>query len=664
MLGYQCPGFQQTLRWSTKYERPQKTTSADTTSSQSNEVDTLQYQGQPNDDKLSFRTNRETDISSVSDTSCNGLNVAVSTSPPWPPDFPIRVQSTALDPSVCLDSSDTWGKTSFPIEPDFLEAYEEYQEDAPLSPRILQAPIDLPTMLIEHWFGHICPLWSTYDSEISYNRQLAWSSWSTSRAVFYTIQTMSAARLSVSTPRLWGIEAALRSQAVAAIDEAIYLARRSQSPKVQPDLVYAVFTLGNSLDCTLASRSEYRWLESARELLSIWGVELPTSNVPLHAYFCQALGYWEMLMAAAGRGSIPARLEKRRQSYNVRLWQAMGISGCNANAVPIESLPCDLGQSLLGTRPNSWSGISNEVVDVSGQVLALCYNVSHQRKNTAGFTTLLACEILSNFSLAHDLQRELLAMDFETLVLMDEIQGFPVQTQDDNTPIAHLVQTAEAYRQAALLQLHLAFSDLERVPRGAPQGLTGRLPAEAIDNISEHRASRREYLLSLTLDLVATLEQIPPQSGSRSIHLILYLSAATGLKFEVLFQSGDISDGNGEGAGRLSSGTTWGSLGMDPFSSGLPTLNVPEITSPSTFDIRDTTDTVIPRSTLETSRARDLVLTRLSSLQQTLPHRRMDDTLQFVKAIWEEYDSRNADSSSIVHWLDMMRKKGLVVTLW
>lgn len=638
------------MRWSTKYERPQKTTpSADTTSSQLNEVDTLQSQGQP-----------------VSDTSCNGLNVAVSTSPLWPPAFPIRLQSTALDPSVCLDSSDTWDKTYFPIEPGFLEAYEaQYQVDAPLSPRILQAPTDLPTMLIEHWFGHICPLWSTYDSEISYNRQLAWSSWSTSRAVFYTIQTMSAARLSVSTPQLWGIEAALRSQAVAAIDEAIYLARSSQSPKVQPDLVYAVFTLGNSWDCTLPTRSEYHWLESARELLSIWGVELPTSDVPLHAYFYQALSYWEMLMAAAGRGSIPARLEKKRQPYNVRLWQAMGVSGCNANAVPIGPLPCDLEQSLLGTRPNSWSGISNEVVDVSGQVLALCYNVTRQRKNTAGFTTLMAGEILCNLSLAHDLQRELLAMDFETLVLMDEIQGFPVQTQDDNTPIAHLVQTAEAYRQAALLQLHLAFSDLERVPRGAPQYLTGRLPAEAIDNISEHRASRREYLLSLTLDLVAILEQIPPQSGSRSIHLILYLSAATGLKFEVPFKSGDISNGNGElGAGRLSSDSMWDSLGMNPFSPGLPTLDIPEITDPSTFDIRDTTDTVIPRSTLETSRARDLVLTRLSSLQQTLPHRRMDETLQFVKAIWEEYDSWKADSSSIVHWLDAMREKGLVITLW
>ncbi|KAJ9490566.1 hypothetical protein VN97_g2692 [Penicillium thymicola] len=476
---------------------------------------------------------------------------------------------------------------------------------------------------------------------------------------------MSAARLSVSTPQLWGIETALRSQAVAAVDEAIYLARSSQSPKVQPDLVYAVFTLGNSWDCTLPTRSEYPWLESARELLSIWGVELPTSDVPLHAYFCQALSYWEMLMAAAGRGSIPARLEEKRQPYNVRLWQAMGVSGCNANAVPIESLPCDLGQSLLGTRPNSWSGISNEVVDVSGQVLALCHNVSRQIKNTAGFATLLAGEILCNLSLAHDLQRELLAMDFETLVLMDEIQGFPVQTQDDNTPIAHLVQTAEAYRQAALLQLHLAFSDLERVPRGAYQCLRGRLPAETIDNITEYQPSRAQYLLLLTLDLVATLEQIPPQSGSRSIHLILYLSAATGLKFEVPFKSGDISNGNGElGAGQLSSDSMWDSLGMNPFLPSLPTLDISEITHPSTFDIRDTTDTVIPRSTLETIRARDLVLTRLSSLQQTLPHRRMDETLQFVKAIWEEYDSRKADSSSIVHWLDVMREKGLVITLW
>mgnify|MGYP006876448334 FL=1 len=116
--------------------------------------------------------------------------------------------------------------------------------------------------------------------------------------------------------------------------------------------------------------------------------------------------------------------------------------------------------------------------------------------------------------------------------------------------------------------------------------------------------------------------------------------------------------------GRLFSDSMWDSLGMNPFSPGLPTLNIPEITDPSTFDIGVTTDTVNPRSTLEISRARDLVFTRLSSLQQTLPHRRMDGTLQFVIAIWEEYDSRKADSSSIVHWLDVMREKGLVITLW
>lgn len=63
-------------------------------------------------------------------------------------------------------------------------------------------------------------------------------------------------------------------------------------------------------------------------------------------------------------------------------------------------------------------------------------------------------------ALAHELQSELLQMDLDGLISREEASGFPVQTRDANTPVSHLSQSAEAYRLAALLQLHLTFNDL------------------------------------------------------------------------------------------------------------------------------------------------------------------------------------------------------------
>ncbi|KAE8416731.1 hypothetical protein BDV36DRAFT_296736 [Aspergillus pseudocaelatus] len=142
----------------------------------------------------------------------------------------------------------------------------------------------------------------------------------------------------------------------------------------------------------------------------------------------------------------------------------------------------------------------------------------------------LACDIF----LACDLRTELLAMDFSTLMLMEETQGLPVQTRDDNTPIFHPLQTAEAYRQAALLQLHLTFNGLFMIPeeRHGDFIITDALPNDKIGDTVVNEQSRAEFLLTLALQLVAILEQIPADSGSKSNHHMLYVSAAAVLRFD------------------------------------------------------------------------------------------------------------------------------------
>ncbi|KAH7268184.1 fungal-specific transcription factor domain-containing protein [Fusarium solani] len=418
----------------------------------------------------------------------------------------------------------------------------------------------MPTALVEHWFRYICPTRSTFDSETNYNRRLACNTWSTSEAVFYTLQAMSA---EYSMPHL---SKDLRAQAVAAVDQEMNRIRSVQTTMVTVDLVFAVFKLGTSLSGT-PDTGEHSWSDLAHELLTVWGMQMSAADVLLHAYFCQALTYWEMVLAAIGGGSIPRRVDRKRWKYETSARRDMQLLDGDLGTPGPSPLPYDPGLNLLGTRPNSWCGISNEVIDLFGQVLALCR--TKVRGNLSSAT-----DALYDTYLAHEFQRELLAMDFDTLVLMDEVNGYFIETRDDKTPISHLLQTAEAYRQAALLQLHLAFNHL-----------------------SVDTTPRAEFLLRLVLRLLETLEQIPLDSGSRTIHPMLYLSAAAGLRH------------------------------LEPSAStGVCTLQV------------------------GISRAIRLVSTRFESL----PSHASGGTLQFVKSVWRQYKSNR----SWVYWKDVLEEFG------
>ena len=65
---------------------------------------------------------------------------------------------------------------------------------------ILPNPVDISTTLIEYWFTHVCQMWSTFDSDVNYNRQVATVNCTTSEVVFYALQSMSAACLLEITP--------------------------------------------------------------------------------------------------------------------------------------------------------------------------------------------------------------------------------------------------------------------------------------------------------------------------------------------------------------------------------------------------------------------------------------------------------------------------------
>lgn len=376
-----------------------------------------------------------------------------------------------------------------------------------------------------------------------------------------------------------------------------------------------------------------------------------------------------MLVAAVGQGSIADSVDMKRRLKRHQLGQQVlwplddWIHGMDNPAAAASSY--DTYQDLLGTRPNSWCGISNEVIHVFGQVLALCRSVVYLEQEDSSPP--------SDILIALELQRDLLAMDFDALVLMEEAQGFAVETRDINTPVSHLVWTAEAFRQAALLQLDLTFKNLGRITEEPPVSqeflLAGVLPNGTAGDTSSEEQRRGEMLLRSTLRLVRVLEQIPADSGSRSIHPMLHLSAAAGLRF---ITGVDSQDSAYPATGNLGQGN-------DPLgfllseNSAIPMTTSPLFnTVPSELDMLNVgfqsmtgsaAHVINPQSTFEIVKARQFVWTRLQNLQQSLPHGASNSMSHLVKNIWLEFDQWQPGDAE-VHWLKVWRKCGLGFTLW
>ncbi|SCO87492.1 uncharacterized protein FRV6_11619 [Fusarium oxysporum] len=213
----------------------------------------------------------------------------------------------------------------------------------------------------------------------------------------------------------------------------------------------------------------------------------------LHAYFCQDLAYWEMLLALADRGSNPSNVDKRRRKYQDRRRRAMLPEDDTFGTTSSEHSSISSSLKPLGTLPNSWCGISNEVIEIFGRLLALYRSACDYNQDQTTIGLKIASKALCDIAVARELEIELLSVDFKTIVLLEEPQDFYVDTRDDNTPVSHLLETAEAYRKAGLLQLYLTFDDLLVNASGGQNA-----SASSFDDAKD-KASRAKSLIDLTL---------------------------------------------------------------------------------------------------------------------------------------------------------------------
>lgn len=536
-------------------------------------------------------------------------------------------------------------------------------------PKILYTPIDIPTMLIEHWFTSVCPMWSAFDSPKNLHRQIAWRTWQQSAAVFYALQSMSAACLMDSLPHIKGAVGILSKQAVEAIQRGI---AELESPEMKAkrsipsDLLLAIFAMGTSVCWSDTKQLGLWFLSKALTLLSQYGnrdVDLQPPERKELQHFRDAMVYWEMLSQVIGSDAQGA-LASRRAICKPRTGQKMKEKYCNqhnSHDVGIENLSFANQNSTdsrcqLSLHP--WTGVSANVQRKFGLVILLCREHRLGSKKRGIGTSAALSEALINIQLAQELEGELMAdkfdpMSYQVYELLET--SSTSDTGDQATPVSHLVCTAEAYRLAALLQLYQTFPDLEVKPMIDD-------PLTALTNISdgsqgENEAQREQALLSLTLQLIKTLRCIPAESGTRCIQPMLYISAATGLKFDTVagMTKGTISNIESSISDHMANLAHLqnSQLSVNP-------ENVPRQSFKSLYENTETEPLCIKLTecTMEISRARRFVIDRLCALQRSLPPRPIAVAIDLVKAIWSEYD-HNATFNSQGHWIDIMVERGL-----
>lgn len=533
-------------------------------------------------------------------------------------------------------------------------------------PQIFYTPTHIPTILVEHWFSDVCPMWNIFDSDSNFNRQFASTSWSSSEPVFYAMQSMSAACLVDTLPAMMSVLSSLTARALAAIRHRVSVyesARRTTTPEFPTDLLFAIFAMGTSLHWKHGFELGSSLMDHAHCVIGCYRNRLPTMSPSERthlAFFQKALICWEGILSAADTNFTPTSFAVRRAAYQARL-----VSSQLQMASPQPKFG-PLALSLGDAELHPWCGVSSDVLQKFGQVMTLCH--SAQRR----LTSLIEDDDLEancDLGLAHELASELLAMDFSNDPRRDVSESLEVHvgTNDSDTPLSHLLDIAEAYRQACLLQLSLTFEDLH-VPVAADSDIGQLLPVRS-DCIENHVVTRAQTLVGLALQLVDQLKKIPPESGSRCMQPLLYLCAASGLQFNPLplFRSHcEYGQNSAQSTIERSNDVTHSELlesswFRDGLGNDFKACNdLIQVSDEPVASISPDygSDPVLAVSTLKVAQARSFVKRRLGMLQQLLPPRYTSTALRLAEAIWAEYDC-NSDGGSPLYWSNIMVREKL-----
>ncbi|KIW40703.1 uncharacterized protein PV06_07880 [Exophiala oligosperma] len=286
--------------------------------------------------------------------------------------------------------------------------------------------------------------------------------------------------------------------------------------------------------------------------------------------------------------------------------------------------------------PHILAGVSPEAQKLLGQVGSLIYS-QRVRSREMSFTSMAR--------LQNDLEavQKAQALEQDALSLALPEVGEFADTEDPDTPIQDLINTAEVYRLSALVLLYRAFPDLLNVRLGAR--------GDGFDACHSTTTTNRRLLwvTSLSLHALDILSRNGQRSGTRSVEQILLVILAGELRRDTCVNGSRITEER-----------------LSLVDSGSPTADADDSTlSPTTssaFDHfegvhgltkpRHSPEDVTPSSSI--TQARATVLKRLRAIREILPYKSIELVEELVLKTWQISDDENRE----VFWMDVMIDNG------
>lgn len=437
-----------------------------------------------------------------------------------------------------------------------FDSLADWRKQIAAAPVLSRSLIDVTTFLVDHWFRDVCSMWSAYDSPLNPNRILMSRMWTNSKAVLFSMKTMAATCLIPTLPHLKAEAASSARGAVEAIQEELEhleLSTTKTKPRVPLDLFLALLCVGTTmcwLDTNLLGLAYWKEARRLRTHYQEIFWLLDEEEQEKLVFFENSCVYWDMLASVVSN-----------ESPESSLLEGSILDG---------PLPSHL------IKPHPWTGVSHKQQRLLSKTIALCRRHRVQVRERAKAGTPDSEPSIEDMMDAYMISNE--------LELTDIPSPQSILDMGDRTSLAiHFAQLAKAFRIASLLQLHQTFR-LDQSPYHEP-------------------GSQKLFVLKLALELIKILEQIPVWSNTRCTQPILYITAASGLRFE-----------------------------SPPGQEALPVLT-PEV--------------------LEVHRARKFILDRFAALQRSLPPKPIVVATELVQAVWRKYERESPDVLD-VHWIDVM----------
>lgn len=374
-----------------------------------------------------------------------------------------------------------------------------------LAPQI----IDFQSELIGSYFNIVCPIISTFDSEHNAFRTYVSQKVQSSELIFYTIQSMAAAKLVWMMPQMKVRAFEYRSLAFEALHS--YVAAASTW---NTELIFVVLLLGISSPWFELTDLGTMHLAAMQEAVLFHKVNYLDDCLTID-FFTNALIYWEMISSVVD-DSVASHDYSKIQHPQPQL-------------LTKDQRPSPLSAPRI--KPHPWTGVASHAQ-------ALFTRVARQirRLRAFGSTPKRSLDNPKEFT------EEVGALDNAIwachLPLLHDITSIG----DENTPAIHHLLLAEAYIFASLYQLYSVFGNVRRKRvkwmsemtsmSQSKQGswLEGQFNAWL--SLLKRQDGIDRWLDFLGRSVIIRLEQIQTTSGTSCVQALLLLVVASSLSVE------------------------------------------------------------------------------------------------------------------------------------